>query len=401
MLMLVPVIVLIAAGLIWRNSDKVFAFQCLFLTFIWGYAYERIDLNWYEWTYQEATQDYSVLSLFLDEGLFKFICYICRSIGISFQTFILLISVICVCLLASAITFFTRENKCVIFSLLLVYPIIEYSIEIQGRTAFCLILFAMRFLEKRKVKNIIRYVFIVIIATGIHSSALECLIFVLAPFFKEKRKVIVFLCIAFVMECAGISVVAKIMSKIIIQYHMDITRIRYLSGENVLGFGKALGLLVWQIIAILVMIWGLPIDTKDRYGNGQDRNFPFLLKLQLLVVLCFPLCYFNMIFFRVPRYFILLTYMLFARYLGKRKGRSVCVRVLVVTLFSFISVCFLDLRTWQGFHTWYIRYVLTSNRLLYDISALMVNIPIFLFFWCLYYALYKRCWRNKKKYISV
>lgn len=393
MLMLIPVIILIVAGLIWRNSSKIFAFQCLFLTFIWGYAYERVDLDWYERTYQAAGHQYSVVSLFLNEGLYKFICYICRSVGISFQGFLLLSSIICVCLLASAISFFIDKNKCMIFSFLLIYPIIEYSIEIQGRIAFCLIFFAMRFLEKGKLRNIIKYLIIVIIATGIHSSALECIMFVVVPFIKGKRKVIVFLCTVLIIEWAGISIVGKIISKIIVQYHMDITRIRYLSGKNVLGFGKAFGLLVWQIVAIFLAIWGMTMQYKNKYNNMQKRSFPFLLKLQWLVLFCFPLCYFNMIFFRVPRYFILLTYMLFAYYLDGRKGRNVFLRIFVIVLFSFASVCFFDLRTFQGFYTWYIKYVLMSNRLFYNPTDLIFHMPILCLLWCWYYILYG----NKRK----
>ena len=261
------------------------------------------------------------LSLDRFEYLFTLSMRLGNSLGLTYQQYVFLISTICIILFYNFIRRYSLRPG-VVLLLYFIFPFFYDVIQIRNTISFCIVLFAIRFLEKYSKLNLFFYLLCIGIAYNFHKSSLFYILFILA-YLKDYKKIYSFIGFAGVSELLLISFNNNILIKLF--QDTDISSIYY---TNSFDLFKALGYLIITIALIFMLM------NKLKYQ--KDENLLFLYKIAPIVLITIPLIAYNQAFYRFFRNSLIIFYILITNKMEKNRNSVIVIKKAEIFYFFII-----------------------------------------------------------------
>lgn len=118
------------------------------------------------------------------EPLFLYLCRLFYHAGFSYQQFYFIIASFCILLLCCFLREYVKRSW--IFWLIFIFYPLPLSITVVRSTiVMCLVLYGLKYIESEKRIDVLKFLLIILLACGIHYSAIIYLLFIFA---KTKKK---------------------------------------------------------------------------------------------------------------------------------------------------------------------------------------------------------------------
>ncbi len=298
-----------------------------------------IIFMWILYAFNTYNGDYEVYEKFYYLGMdstfeigFKSLIVALDLLGVTtYQDFFVCISVFVLGTIV-LITFINTNRPFVVFLLFFIYPFFLVVELVRYSIVFCIILVAIFILMKENKLSVPIYIFLVLLATSIHTSALLFVIFI---FYKlpvsQERKIKIYF---------GMSVGIALLSYTNIFYYIGL----YLGLSSKLIFWlenhASLGMLVpiiLQLFSMYVFIKTYRLSKKKHLNT--KINGDFLFELNALMILLLPAYFFTSVFARTywPILFINCLYITDVLY-HQRNGTSTatCNMLEILNVIQFV-----------------------------------------------------------------
>ena len=243
--------------------------------------------------------------------------YMCMKIGIPFQGFRFLEAFLGLCLLSCTIK---RYSKYPTFTLLLysIYPYLLDVVQVGNFLGYTVVLYCMRYLEKKTLKNAIKYIVGIIISTQIHASCLMYIILLLV-FIENKRLLIIVVTTIFFLITGTIKFLPRVIPYIPILKSSSKQISYYLSfNESLVNGTVAYAVLLVMLLVVIGFLnkyFAKKIDETEEERLSYYGSFLFEI---FIVSLCFvPFILINSEFVRMIRNLWILYYCLLMNFSSK------------------------------------------------------------------------------------
>lgn len=330
------------------------AFEMIQIVWIWiilalCVSKERFDYQNYVFAYSLRTTSDMIKSQKGEIG-YAAINYVGNWFGLSFDTFNAII-IICSLAIMYKVVHKYVDNACIIWSLYMIFPMLDNGIQIRNTIAFSIVLLGLKYiLNAKEYRNWgIRYAVYILIASTFHKSVLIYLIFVIAPMLKRHNiKKIVFIC-ATIILAFGTSIF------ILFSNLIDQSRVAtYLSSENQ-QVSTSVGILIciWHMVIYALIIF-LNHTKITHWKITANKNVELLYwedmveKMNICLLIVLPLYFYTFTYTRVIRYFLIINYMFFASYMQKRKAnnednKKYNIKQIIVIIFIVVTFVGMDI----------------------------------------------------------
>lgn len=297
-------IFLILLGFVFVKNRYVAALLFIFDWIIFSFNRGNADYIPYMQIFNQA--QISMGFDFISESGWQLLCVFSRDfLHIGYEGFRILVSTIALILLYRGAIHYTR-NIALFLALFNVFPVFLCVVQLENFLAFSVVFYGLRFLEKKKVSNLLVYVLFVLLATTIHLSSLFYILFLLAVYIDNSKltKIVFIWCIV------GIGLVIPLFAKFSIFGKYSI----YLKGELSL-FSKICILVLLTGLHLSVLIAHLIIKKSPLTGNNHaNRAIAFselALRISTLGFMMLPIMYYVSIeAMRFNRYITIIDYVL-------------------------------------------------------------------------------------------
>lgn len=340
--MLFLLVILLILGLVFPRSRILFLCQGIFIFFLIGLRVHDPDHYVYQVEYLSAPSIYYKFADFPGWNLWMNF-FIDR--GIAFNSFLLVMAVICVGLMSFGIYKIGKhlgEYISFALSVFLVYPLGHEATQMRTFFADALILVVLPFLlsdegnTKKKWLGYAMYFVVVYIATSIHTLAyfflLVGIIFIYLKSFRYEFQSIVI--ISFIMSVLANS---YLLSSFIGEFLNTGKQSHWLTNS-----GFSAGKMIPIIITIFIwLIAYLEINELRENCDNLNINKQYLINTQRFmntIFLLIPLLSYDITFNRLWRVYLLLEYLITGLYLYGLKDKNSYKKVLVSGLFFFIVI---------------------------------------------------------------
>lgn len=275
---------------------------------------------------------------------FQILCSFCRDIlHLDYVMFRGVILTLTLMLFFFTIKRYTR-NTAMVLSLFTIFPLLISGVQIRSWIAFCIVFWAIRYLEADTIKGMGIYVAWVFLAMSVQVSSIAYLLFLLCKFNDEKRlrRIIAIWCIVgrfFVLELAY-----RITS---VRTHL----IQYLNATSI----------VTQIMMLIIMItiYVLAVVSRKLLRQRQDaliyqgyelaayerKQIVFAdmtVKISIVIIATWPFTAVTIEIIRFVRYVLILGYVTCSILSGRRKIfdlnvalLKICITILSISLLIY------------------------------------------------------------------
>ena len=179
---------LIVLGFINRRSTVLYICQAIWLWILTGFNSGGVDYATNESIFLRSTNKFSI-----GEGL-SFVYTFLKKMGCNYAAYIAVTTLIAY-IIIFAFIYLNAENKCLVASLMYLYPGIDFVIQKRYFLCIPILLIAIQYLNREGKKNKLIYVILVLLATLFHTSAI--LYFIPIMFFlipeRFRNRIIVLL----------------------------------------------------------------------------------------------------------------------------------------------------------------------------------------------------------------
>ncbi len=362
----------IAIGIIKSNSRLVNAIQKTWVVIMWGMANEIADIAEYRMHFFVSQLDWSPEYVFLKEGIYRNLCYFFRTIGFGVDLYMIVLAVFCVLAIDSTLNYYKIEQKGFVWSALMIFPMNELNVVLQGRLAFCVVLLGLRFLKENNVKNMILFGFHVVVAGCIHTGAYEFLVLYVVYFLKDKKR-------AFTIISAGIVaelVFATSIKSLIYKFNVEGFRAIDIYFEDSGSYVRTIAHIVLYIAVMTLVTYGYRSVEKN-------KHIELLHKIMWAMMLGYPLIILSTQFRRNLEIMFIIPYMCAAYNAEKMYEMSnkifIKINILIMALVIYLG---LHIRNFAQFQLNYVQYVINGNYIVQGIKLewrLLAMFGIFIF----------------------
>ena len=175
----------------WKHKERYIKFSGLFVVsvlFMWSWmAFSTNNADYYYYQTMFTRIQHGVTYYAVESG-FYYLCKLAVSIGLEYETFLVIYSGVAFLLISNSLLKYTKKPVFVLF-LYFCYPYILDIAQIRHFMACAIFLYAIRYLEEFSIKNLIKYIACVLIATSQQLIAFAFFIFLLV-YVKDSRKII-------------------------------------------------------------------------------------------------------------------------------------------------------------------------------------------------------------------
>lgn len=343
-------ITLICCGSVKKTSKFFSAIIFIFLLIVFGLnnhhldysSYFNMDFSNYYTAYLSSD---GVLSSRDMEIGFRYLMYFSNSIGLSINSFRLIIGVVGFSLIFSTIKRYSQYPNYVL-SLYLIYPFINDVIQIRNFFAASIMIFSIRYLIESEKGSLLKFIVCILIASTIHISSLFYLIFIITRFINIKYIYkSVFVTFPFLVILAYTPLYPAIASKI-----TDNQKVfHFLSRRTTFGLLLVFGVLFMLHIVhyilnkenrkILIKTDNIIINKVLKTNIDKSYFYSFMMKINIIMLLIAPLLVFDFNYIRLYRNILPLNFIVYIdavvlnQYLKKSGKYKLLVYASLVLLF--------------------------------------------------------------------
>lgn len=288
---------------------------------------------------------------------FRYLIKFVYSMGMNVHIFIFILSLITISLYTLIFIRYVK-NYNLLFLMYLIFPMMLDACQIRSMLVNAIVLFAIRFLEEKRLRNIIIYILLIILATSIHTEALFYLTFLCVYVVKNKKhflkmNIIIFPIIIFL---AMNGTVLKLVSKVIGSSNILLRYVEAVDIGRTFIIGYILMVTTMFIISLVQNSSMYNISNNEYMGrNDKDiilsqrcsnfLNVAYFINIISLWTVAFLL--FSNEFTRLYRPFAICNYIVFAIYLESNKkklygfnfSKGVCKLAYIVCCFIIVYIC--------------------------------------------------------------
>ena len=260
---------------IFSPTSKVYFFlNMLVLTLVTGGYNGNVDLNFYIEQYNnESFKDFPF------EGLYTLVSFFFHKSGIDFQTYHFILSAAAMLIIAFVIKE-TTEEAAFVSALLYGFSTVEYAPQIKTLLASSVLIYALyiRLYKERTIKNTIKYLMLVLIASGFHILSVFFLIFLLDEKIQPKHAVISAIASSVIIMVGRTLFFGKLLEYVpSFAFYFG----RYRKNKVIIG------MILWQITGILIA--NLLKKSICRENENYEDIVNRIYKYSLLFIFISPL----------------------------------------------------------------------------------------------------------------
>lgn len=288
-----------------KSKILIFAFIVLLLILMGGNT-KNPDYYSYEILYYNYGNVVSA-----DFG-YRILCAIFRNLGINYEGFRIIISLIGFYLINITIKKYSA-NKIFVYLLYAIYPFLLDVVQIRNFLMTSIVIYAMSYLVKKSGKSTIKYILFILIASSIHITALVYLPIALILYLDKNiffKLFIFYIIIIGILAGINKDILEIIANKIINALDLDDSRfIMYSSIKTQYGY-----LLYWslQFLTYAIIKSSKSICNKNKLVDEHKNKFVdlvYVINLYLLIFL--PFYVFEITYHRFARNMMILNYIVY------------------------------------------------------------------------------------------
>lgn len=268
----------------------------LFVWIMFAFNLQNRDRIVYELIYQGNYQYH--------EPLFMLLCKIFNKIGFSYQQFYFTVASFCIIL----IYYFLKKNAknaWLFWVMFIFYPLPIFITVLRSSILICCVLYSLKYLDSENNYNILKYIVIIIILSGIHYSAILYLPFIFAKV-KNKKALLIY-CIFFSFLGVFISYTG-IIEKIVLYFANSPKIVKWFSQRG--GWGVVLSFIL-HIYTYFIFLF-----SYKKLHNAAIKKRTFLeiaYNINSISFIYFVLYMFNSQFLgRIYMLIVILNYVIIA-----------------------------------------------------------------------------------------
>lgn len=293
-------VVLAVAGLIVKNSNRLFNIQCIWFWILYGLNMGGID---YENNKAIYIYTFRLRHFSLVNGLQNITGYVGNHFGLDYLVYNAIMGAFCVIIIHFVIKN-SSQTPSFVMSLFYIYPMYDCVIQKRFFIGMCFALLAFYFWIHKDYK---KYVLFCVIAVGFHVSMILYLIFPLVMLISRKSKLIV--AIFMFIEVLG----HKVLDRLILSTPFAGKYIEYTKSQQYSSIVVGLLFVMLQLVFILLILrmW---IFWEQTASNEMKEIY----LINIASILLLPLLLFGATWLRYFRIFQIYNY----GYLGNRSLES-------------------------------------------------------------------------------
>lgn len=326
---------------IWKkNSKLIYIISFIFLWIIMAFTYGNADENVYLSRYNNPEIWESETEL-----LYMLLIKLSLFLGLSFQSFKVIITFIQLCLVSSTILKFGKCRN-IVFLLYFIFPFVVDVAQMRNALATSVMIFSLQFLlkeslEKKKIgylsKDEIIFIICIIIASFIHTASIIWLLLLIAK--KCKIKTIVaftsIFCVTFsffITPKLVIGLADKFGATSRIGAYVSVAY----SATRELYFKSAM-IRVLFTAASVIILYAYLIHKKKNIANKEQLVFGFKCNIIILCILPIIINYTTEVY-RMQVGLSILNYIIFTNFLDTKYDGSTIVSLKNIRLLSYLIV---------------------------------------------------------------
>ncbi|OMF21227.1 EpsG family protein [Paenibacillus sp. FSL H8-0259] len=331
--------ILAVLGLKVKKSKILFVVLFSFMWMLFGWNTWNADYYGYQQTYY-SIGSYNIFYEYFEqfEIGYRYFSRFLFSLGVDYDTFLIVYSLIGLLLIGSTIIKFTSKPGYVL-ALYFIYPFLMDIVQIRNFMAMALIIYGVRYLFSSKKVDLIKYVFFVFLAASFQSAGLFYLILLFAKMKSVKKLVnwvtliTAFLVFMLFLMKSGYSVpflgsVSYFSTKTSI-----ITRIGYFF-YFIIGF---------QLVRFSYEKIKDNIHEKELNNLSTQKDHTIIkmadviYKVNIIILSVYPLLFFSVDFIRLYRNILPISYILFSIAVSQSRNKKMTIFKIVTIVFVFFS----------------------------------------------------------------
>lgn len=313
------------------TSQKcIVLFLMLVMWGLLGLNTKMIDQNNYKLFYSFAQNGIRYTGI--EYGFYAFM-RICSILKMNYQEFLMVYSLVGNILIGNSILNYSKYKTSWVILLFIFFPYLHVLSAVRNFMAFAFILWGIRYLFGNGKRSIIKYCICIVIASLFHISAIYAFIYLMCKLEYKKVMYIVFSfsIFGFIILLFGdkiIGILIGIIPKLQVYLSLGL--------EGTRGITK---------IFLAIYFWGkiiLCYFIKKENDISYNYKLSVLCKINMLTIVAFPLCVFDMDFMRIE-YDIIIVMSIFVydslyanKNLKKNKSNMQVIKV-VYPIYYFIS----------------------------------------------------------------
>ncbi|WP_040194944.1 EpsG family protein [Clostridium culturomicium] len=326
-------VVIILSALIKKKSKLITVCMIIFFCILMGLnihhisnsGYYNMDFTNYYTLYQGNQTQISGRDI---EVGFQFLMLLSNKIGLSYNMFRVLISIIGYTLITVTLKRYTPYTN-LIYILYFIFPFLNDAIQIRNFLSMSIIIYSIRYIIEDKKFNSIKYIFGIFLASTIHISSLFYILFL--PIKKVNRKILFGVTTYFAVILVALAYTDFYLYLVGIITEND-RILRYFDRRTTWGLILVFGILIMFYLTFYVMYKRCRTDT-DSLIDTKFMNL--LLKMNIIMLSIAPLLVYDFNFIRMYRNILPLNYIVFVHaILSTKNDRKSKI------LYSFIAVFF-------------------------------------------------------------
>lgn len=321
-------------GLIMKKTKVIYGVIFTFMWMLFGWNLWNADYYGYEQTYYSI----GIYNGFNDyfnqfEVGYRLFSKFMFSIGLDYNQFLIIYSLIGLLLIGSTIIKYTSKPTYVL-ALYFIYPFLMDIVQIRNFMAMAIIIYGIRYLFSSKKSDQFLYICFVLLAASFQSVGLFYLILLLAKIENLKK----------LIKWVVLITLFLILFLFIIKsgYPIPIIgSVSYFSSKT--SFITRLAYLIYFIIGFRLAKFSYTVmNSKNLIGDSknsskEDSMVKIIYKMNIIILCVYPLLFFSVDFIRLYRNIFPINYILFSIALTKSKKNY---------LFQIVILAFVFLSEW-------------------------------------------------------
>lgn len=261
---------------------------------------------------------------------FRYLIKVANFFHLSADQFYFLIFLLTLCLYSFSFERYVQHSN-MVFMMYIIFPFAVDAAQIRTMLADAIVIYALRYLEECKLKNMLAYVFCIILAVSIHNLTLFFILFLCVYIIKDKKKFL--LCCALggglVYYLCKNNYLVSMLKRLVI----NLSAASYLGSMAITERAKAYFIWVTLIVGLFLLMYraidlrqyilsgeiNVSKDVKMRKLRSAQRlwNIAFYANVFLIFTAVFVM--FSSNFMRLARVFVLIDYLVFEMFIEGSK----------------------------------------------------------------------------------
>ncbi|PQH02117.1 hypothetical protein CUS45_14050, partial [Enterococcus faecium] len=215
-----------------------------------GFNYAGADMDGYLNLYQAYGNETGIDLSLMNGGIYRNLMFLFNQVGLDFVSANAVLSFFALFLLHVSIRTYTK-NINFVHALIFIYPFTDLVIQKRNFLAMVIIVYAIKYLREKDVKETIKYLILCVVSFGFHEAALFYIILAIVPWvnfkFIKKYMLIFDLVFIFIFPWIFSNVMALFSQSKILLYLED--------SNNRLGIFKVGVFILLHCIIVFVTLW--------------------------------------------------------------------------------------------------------------------------------------------------